>query len=693
MNASATSQSRRYAREQAQEDQSEAQFRERFAQVGWPCDRLGRDLGEDLAVRIYDDGASTGLMFHVQLKSTARAERLTRKKTPALAYRLEVKDLKHWEVSATLVVLVVWDVDARVGWWRPIPEIIKDLDTVKAGWRKKRVVSVSVPLVNGTDGDGLERLRWVVADHYLPIVPKPETMTFSLTFPETTEGLDALRTLERALDQGDAVTFEHGFIPTMEYPAWLRRIYGKRGPGETIKIEIKPTQSIDTKAVRVEIESSEGPAVFPYVELRPMVQGRKRVVLTNEQQNLAVTFSFEIDEQRHAAKFGFKRARLGNSVYEAKEIASFMLAATTPGSRIRIVDPRTGELLLSLDSSRASLNYDPSDMRRWRDVLDKLCFIQQCAARFGTITQEALQAITMADVEEIDCVFQILREGRVEVVRSYSWEIVAGGEPLPDCACTVHFELRGVQVKLLGLEIPLGDVRADVVDSDRFMKATREAYARAAVTGETITLRLEDLHLTEEYINWLPGNVSWPAMYETLERLSAVVGSADGYFTRADARAAGASDPIFDAVLTENKIEQVAPDVFHLTHFPRSDNEDLIALWLQTDRKGVFSHETALFLHDLSDGLPARRNITVPPEWSPGERQLAPDVVLHHGEVSEDELRWLGPVPYTAPLRTLRDCVEASVSPDLVEQAVASGLRRGLFTEADLPPGLRARAA
>jgi predicted transcriptional regulator of viral defense system len=180
---------------------------------------------------------------------------------------------------------------------------------------------------------------------------------------------------------------------------------------------------------------------------------------------------------------------------------------------------------------------------------------------------------------------------------------------------------------------------------------------------------------------------------KAFDRLSKTSAGVEGYFTRADARATGASDAFFDALVSEHKVEEVATDVFHITHFPRSDDEELIALWLQTDRKGVFSHETALFLHDLSDVLPLRRNITVPPRWSPGERGLAPDVVLHQGEVSEDELRWLGPVPYTAPLRTLRDCVEVSVSPDLIEQTVAAGLQRGLFTEAELPPGVRARAA
>ncbi|MFS8067375.1 MAG: hypothetical protein ACMG6S_13525 [Byssovorax sp.] len=136
----------------------------------------------------------------------------------------------------------------------------------------------------------------------------------------------------------------------------------------------------------------------------------------------------------------------------------------------------------------------------------------------------------------------------------------------------------------------------------------------------------------------------------------------------------------------EHKIEQTASDVFHLNHFPHSDHEQLIALWLQTDRRGVLSHDTALFLHEISDVFPRRRHITVPPGWEPGDRKLDANVVIHHGEVSEDEIRWLGPVPYTAPLRTVRDCIASHLSPDLIEQAIADGLRLGMFTEADVLP-------
>jgi hypothetical protein len=67
--------------------------------------------------------------------------------------------------------------------------------------------------------------------------------------------------------------------------------------------------------------------------------------------------------------------------------------------------------------------------------------------------------------------------------------------------------------------------------------------------------------------------------------------------------------------------------------------------------------------------------------------------VLYHAEVGEDKIRWLGPVPYTAPLRTVRDCIATHVMPDLIEQAIAEGVHLGMFTEADVVPDANRGAA
>jgi hypothetical protein len=690
MTATGTKPSRRYSREQQQEDRSEGQLKDRFAELGWPCDRLGRDLGEDLNVRIYDDGASTGLSFLVQLKSSADAERFKRKKSPALGYRLEVKDLLHWKVSTTLVVLVVWDVEKRAGWWRPIPEIVKELDETNKGWRKKKTVAVSVPLANGTDKAGLTKLRWQIADHNLPIVPKPRRTKFSLVFDKTDEGIAAFRDFKRAVEMDERLILEGKFAPKIKYPEWYRRLYGHAPVIQLNKFEKgRSLLSKETIALRIDVDSSEGHAEYPYVELRPVVQGRKRLVLTNEHQSLPLVFRFEFDLYEENLAFSFKKERSGRTVYEARDAAMFLVAAATPGAMIRVTTHRNGQFLPSFPAPRSSTDHDLQSMRRWRDILDKLCHIQQRIADVGVFQLEDILKFSPAEVSRIDSLFEICRSGRIETTMSISFEIPPGMDG-PSVFTVIH---RGRSVRLLNLSIPLGDMRVTVLDSAHAANAVRAAKSEANATGKPAMVTLENLRIVQEYPAWLPGKLPWVAMYEALERLAEVTNQNDGYLTRADTRAAGATDAVFDALVSEHKIEQVAPNVFRLTHFPRSDHEDLIALWLQTDRQGVISHDTALLLHELSDILPRRRHITVPPGWDPGDRKLDANVVLHHAEVGPDEIRWLGPVPYTAPLRTLRDCIASHVSPDLIEQAIADGLARGMFTEAELPPETRRGAA
>ena len=82
-----------------------------------------------------------------------------------------------------------------------------------------------------------------------------------------------------------------------------------------------------------------------------------------------------------------------------------------------------------------------------------------------------------------------------------------------------------------------------------------------------------------------------------------------------------------------------ARGVYRLAQFPMPPRPDLIVwqLWSrnrQDEPQGVFSHATALSLHELSDVMPAKLDMTVPP----GFRRMAaiPTVLrLHHARLNE----------------------------------------------------------
>jgi predicted transcriptional regulator of viral defense system len=168
------------------------------------------------------------------------------------------------------------------------------------------------------------------------------------------------------------------------------------------------------------------------------------------------------------------------------------------------------------------------------------------------------------------------------------------------------------------------------------------------------------------------------------DALFAIAVGQEGLFSAAQAKEAGCSQQLLGRYLATGKIERVRRALYRVVHFPRGENEDLIALWLWSKTEGVFSHETALFLHQLSDALPTRAHLTLPKVWSRREVQTPVRVVLHYDTLLEDDRTWLGPVPVTTVRKTLADCLHAHVSAELVAQASVQAAERGLITSAEV---------
>jgi len=158
----------------------------------------------------------------------------------------------------------------------------------------------------------------------------------------------------------------------------------------------------------------------------------------------------------------------------------------------------------------------------------------------------------------------------------------------------------------------------------------------------------------------------------------------EGFFSAAQAKEAGCSQQLLGRYLATGKVERVHRALYRIVHFPRGENEDLIALWLWSKNEGVISHETALFLHQLSDALPARAHLTLPKAWSRREVKLPPRVTVSYDDLADEDRTWHGPVPVTTVRRTLADCLHANVSAELVAQASAQAAGRGLIAPAEV---------
>lgn len=171
----------------------------------------------------------------------------------------------------------------------------------------------------------------------------------------------------------------------------------------------------------------------------------------------------------------------------------------------------------------------------------------------------------------------------------------------------------------------------------------------------------------------------WNKLYEIAETQS-------GHFTTAQAAVAGYSPQLLVKHLWSGRIARLRRGVYRLVHFPPGEHDDLVIIYLWSDRQGVFSHETALALQALSEALPAKIHLTVPSAWRSRRLRVPKGVVLHYADVRPKDLVGVGPVPVTAPQRTVMDCATANVQPDLVRTAIKEGLQRGLFTREMIVP-------
>jgi len=129
--------------------------------------------------------------------------------------------------------------------------------------------------------------------------------------------------------------------------------------------------------------------------------------------------------------------------------------------------------------------------------------------------------------------------------------------------------------------------------------------------------------------------------------------------------------------------------IYRLALFPAADRSDLILWWLWSrDRsdepKGVFSHRTALSLHELTDLMPAKIDLTVPK----GFRRSAPIpqvLRLHYAAVPPSDRQVIDGVPVTRALGTLLGLWGEGDTPrPLLVWAFQEGLRRGIITRAEV---------
>ena len=173
------------------------------------------------------------------------------------------------------------------------------------------------------------------------------------------------------------------------------------------------------------------------------------------------------------------------------------------------------------------------------------------------------------------------------------------------------------------------------------------------------------------------------------DALFAMAEGQQGYFTSKQAAEAGYQLGSQAHHVKSGNWTRVERGIYRLTRFPQSSEEQLViyALWSRNragEPEGVYSHQTALSIHELSDLNPAKLHMTVPAAFR--RTAKTPNVlVLHRANLSQTDIEPRQGFAVTRPLRTIADLAAAeSTSRDIVEQALIEGRRRGVITAREI---------
>jgi predicted transcriptional regulator of viral defense system len=172
---------------------------------------------------------------------------------------------------------------------------------------------------------------------------------------------------------------------------------------------------------------------------------------------------------------------------------------------------------------------------------------------------------------------------------------------------------------------------------------------------------------------------------EASRRLFEFAEQQQGFFTTKQAKAAGFAENTHPYHVQVGNWIREHRGIYRLTLFPTSDRPDLVlwSLWSRNrneEVEGVYSHQTALNLYDLSDLSPAKLYMTVPTDFRRNS-DIPGILVLHYADLPKSDVQMAQGFKFTRPLRTILDLIETgTVEQRFIRQALRQAVDRGLIT-------------
>lgn len=182
---------------------------------------------------------------------------------------------------------------------------------------------------------------------------------------------------------------------------------------------------------------------------------------------------------------------------------------------------------------------------------------------------------------------------------------------------------------------------------------------------------------------------------EREQRLFEIAEGQGGYFTAKQAFRAGYYYRLQVHHKNRGNWLHVERGIYRLRNFPSSPHEDLIrwSLWSHNRKdepQVVFSHQTALALHEIGDVMPAKIHFTVAQSF----RKPIPGGCVVHRVPQLDEYEREDGFRVSTPLQALLDVAdEGDMDPDHIRRCFEDALKRGLVSMGELLSRARSEAA
>lgn len=402
----------RFTSEMKQELISRCQLGERLIEYGWLPGTPVLDLGEDFVVHIYLDSKATGVVFHIQEKSTSNLPSYLLKNGTHLSYPFPVKDVRHWEtLDLPIVLLIVWDVTLREGRWAFVDDAISDLDQRRPNWRgNKEKVSVRIPWNNTTDDDGLARLRLSIGHRLYPVIARDRSLEIkvSLDFAESADTSADLDAFNRFVREGDEATFVGQTIRSLRFSDWFGKWFGEYDP-DKVTLTVGSRPSPHSLPVAIHIIGNDGHmASVSDISLKLVKQGTDLIYLTNEHQAHPIWLGLTLyrPERANECSFSCRMRGFGYDAHQALRILEFFRALSAGGRFIITVLDRDVSLPAFDLAPGQSEPPSPESIR----LVRRLCEIQ---GRVGMIIKVPEEGISEEEAQAIHRLERILKQGQV----------------------------------------------------------------------------------------------------------------------------------------------------------------------------------------------------------------------------------------------------------------------------------------